>query len=109
MAHGTHIAVYPPQYMVVAEPRQRHDALYVWRMRAADERLHSSNLIAAAAQQPTIIITRTSIGIRIDQSPMPECRISFCQCEAVVVDHPFVRAQAVCQCNGLLGMANRHA
>ena len=95
--------------MVIAEPWQRNDTLHIRSMHAIDECTYGRYLVIAVAEHPTIIITRACVVIRIDQSPMPECRISFCQCEAVVVGCSFVHAQAIRQCNGLLRMADRLA
>ena len=109
ITHRAHIAVYPPKDMVVVEPQNRNDALQIWRMCTPDERTHGGYLVIAVSKQPTIIIARACVGIGIDQAPMPECGVGISQCEAVVTGHSFVHAQAVCQCNGLLRIANWHA
>ena len=62
--------------MVIAEPWQRNDTLHIRSMHAIDECTHGRYLVIAVAEHLTIIITRACVVIRIDQSPMPECRIS---------------------------------
>ncbi|MBO6074037.1 MAG: hypothetical protein J6P74_02735 [Paludibacteraceae bacterium] len=95
--------------MIFVEPRNRNDTLYVWSMCAADERTHGGYLVITVSEHPTIIITRACVVNGIDESPMPECRICFCQCEAVVTGCSFVHAQAIRYGNDLVGIANRHA
>ena len=92
--------------MIIAEPEQRYDAVEIRRMSADDECAHGRYLVATAAKHATIIIARACIVIGIDQSPMPKQRICLGESEAVVTGCSFVHAQAIRQCNGLLGMAN---
>ena len=81
--------------MIIAEPRKPYNATDIRGMTSCNERLHGCYLIVVLAEQVTIIITRASVVVRIDESPMPEQRICLGESEAVVIQPAFVHTQAV--------------